>query len=110
MSDEAVFEMHELLDLMLRTCVREGRVLMLGSDFDACIGFAEGYDQVDFIIVKVKVKSQSHWCFFLVFFFRAPFSRSRSLVKDCFTGQSPGKAICIPAAPDVQRSQTKSKP
>ena len=62
MSDETVFEMHELLDLMLRTCVREGRVLMLGNDFDACIGFAEGYDQVDFIIVKVKVKSPSHWC------------------------------------------------
>ena len=32
------------------------------------------------------------------------------MVKDCFTGQSPGKAISIPAAPDVQRSQTKSKP
>ena len=26
-------------------------------------------------------------------FFRAPFSRSRSVVEDCFTGQSPGKAI-----------------
>ena len=32
------------------------------------------------------------------------------MVKDCFTGQSPGKTISIPAAPDVQRSQTKSKP
>ena len=34
--------------------------------------------------------------------FRAPFCRSRSVVKECFTGQSPGKAISIPAAPDVQ--------
>ena len=32
------------------------------------------------------------------------------MVTDCFTGQPPGKAISIPAAPDVQRSQTKSKP
>ena len=47
MSDETVFEMYELLDLLLRTCVREGRVPMLGGDFNACIGFAEGYDQVD---------------------------------------------------------------
>ena len=46
----------------------------------------------------------------IISFFRAPFSRSRSVVKDCFTGQPPGKAISIPAAPDVQRSQTKSKP
>ena len=30
---------------------------------------------------------------FLVFFFRVPFSLSWSVVKDCFTGQSPGKAI-----------------
>ena len=37
-------------------------------------------------------------------------SRSRSVVKDCFTGQSPGKAISIPAAPDVQRNQARSKP
>ena len=35
------------------------------------------------------------------FFFSAPFSRRRSLVDDCFTGQSPGSAISIPAAPDV---------
>ena len=32
------------------------------------------------------------------------------MVKGCFTGQSPGKAISIPAALDVQRGQTKSKP
>ena len=44
------------------------------------------------------------------FFFAHLFSRSKSVLKDCFTGQSPGKAISIPAAPDVQRSQTKSKP
>ena len=48
--------------------------------------------------------------FFSVFFSHAPFSRSSSVVKDCFTGQSPGKAISIPAAPDVQGSQTKSRP
>ena len=36
-----------------------------------------------------------------IFFFSAPFSRRRSLVDDCFTGQSPGSAISIPAAPDV---------
>ena len=48
----------------------------------------------------------SCWCFF----FRAPFSRSRSVVKDCFTGQSPGRAISIPAAPDVQGNPAKSKP
>jgi len=45
-----------------------------------------------------------HQCLFLammrVIFF-SPFSRSRSLVDDCFTGQSPGSAISIPAAPDV---------
>ena len=45
-----------------------------------------------------------------LFFFSARFSRGRSVVRDCFTGQSPGKAISIPAAPDVQRSQAKSKP
>ena len=38
---------------------------------------------------------------FFLFFFPAPFSRRRSLVDDCFTGQSPGNAISIPAAPDV---------
>ena len=32
------------------------------------------------------------------------------MVKDCFTGQSPGKAISIPAAPDVQGNPAKSKP
>ena len=37
------------------------------------------------------------------------FCRSKSVVKDCFTGQSPGKAISIPAAPDVQGSPAKSK-
>ena len=31
-------------------------------------------------------------------------------MKDCFTGQSPGKAISIPAAPDVQGNPAKSKP
>ena len=35
------------------------------------------------------------------FFFPAPFFRRRSQVDDCFTGQSPGNAISIPAAPDV---------
>ena len=35
------------------------------------------------------------------FIFFSPFSRTRSLVDDCFTGQSPGSAISIPAAPDV---------
>ena len=35
MSHETVFEMHELLDLLLRTCVRGGRVPMFGSDFNA---------------------------------------------------------------------------
>ena len=45
------------------------------------------------------------------FFFSALlFSRSKSVVKDCFTGQSPGKAISIPAAPDVQGNPAKSKP
>ena len=37
----------------------------------------------------------------VIFFFSAPFSRRRSLVDDCFTGQSPGSAISIPVAPDV---------
>ena len=38
----------------------------------------------------------------LIFFFPpAPFFRRRSQVDDCFTGQSPGNAISIPAAPDV---------
>ena len=38
----------------------------------------------------------------LCFFFPpAPFFRRRSQVDDCFTGQSPGNAISIPAAPDV---------
>ena len=49
MPDETVFEMYGLLDLMLRTCVREGRIPLLGSDFNACIGLAEGYDLVDLI-------------------------------------------------------------
>ena len=40
----------------------------------------------------------------LFFFFSAPFSRRRSLVDDCFTGQSPGSAISIPAAPDVHEA------
>ena len=37
------------------------------------------------------------------FFFFPPllFPRRRSLLDDCFTGQSPGSAISIPAAPDV---------
>ena len=41
--------------------------------------------------------------FFLFFFFSPPllFPRRRSLLDDCFTGQSPGSAISIPAAPDV---------
>ena len=42
------------------------------------------------------------WYFFV--FFSAPFSRRRSLVDDCFTGQSPGSAIFIPAAPDVHEA------
>ena len=42
---------------------------------------------------------RSH-CFFF-FFSPLLFSRRRSLVDDCFTGQSPGSAISIPAAPDV---------
>ena len=41
------------------------------------------------------------WTYVGFFFFSAPFSRRRSLVDDCFTGQSPGSAISIPAAPDV---------
>ena len=32
------------------------------------------------------------------------------MVKDCFTGQSPGKAISIPAAPHAQGNPAKSKP
>ena len=47
--------------------------------------------------------------FFWFVFFRAPFCRCR-LVKHCFTGQSPGKAISIPAAPDVQGNPATSKP
>ena len=49
MPDETVFEMYGLLDLLLRTCVREGRIPLLGGDFNACIGLAEGYDLVDLI-------------------------------------------------------------
>ena len=49
MSDETVFEMYGLLDLLLRTCVREGRIPVVGGDFNACIGLAEGYDPVDLI-------------------------------------------------------------
>ena len=39
----------------------------------------------------------------IFFFFFPPllFPRRRSLLDDCFTGQSPGSAISIPAAPDV---------
>ena len=42
-------------------------------------------------------------CVIHVFFFFFPrsFFSQRSLVDDCFTGQSPGSAISIPAAPDV---------
>ena len=47
---------------------------------------------------------------FYCFFFSAPFCRIKSVVKDCFTRQSPGKAISIPAAPDVQGNPAKSKP
>ena len=38
-----------------------------------------------------------------VFFFLLPhlFFRRRSEVDDCFTGQSPGNGISIPAAPDA---------
>ena len=35
------------------------------------------------------------------FFLPPPFFRRRSQVDDCFTGQSPGNAVSIPAAPDV---------
>ena len=37
----------------------------------------------------------------LFFFPPAPFFRKRSQVDDCFTGQPPGNAISILAAPDV---------
>ena len=49
MPDETVFEMYGVLDLLLRNCVREGRVPVLGGDFNACIGLAEGYDPVNLI-------------------------------------------------------------
>ena len=49
MPDATVFEMYGLLNLLLRTCVREGRIPLLGGDFNACIGLAEGYDLVDLI-------------------------------------------------------------
>ena len=51
MPDETVIqiEMYGLLDLLLRTCVREGRVPVFGSDFNACIGLAEGHDPVALI-------------------------------------------------------------
>ena len=45
----------------------------------------------------------------VVFFFSAPFSRRRSLVDDCFTGQPPGNAISIPAAPDVYEGPGQMK-
>ena len=46
---------------------------------------------------------------FFFFFPSAPFSRRRSLVDDCFTGQSPGSAISIPAAPDVHEGLGQSQ-
>ena len=51
MPDETVIqiEMYGLLDLLLRTCVREGRAPVFGSDFNACIGLAEGHDPVALI-------------------------------------------------------------
>ena len=48
MPDETL-EMYGVLDLLLRTCVREGRVPVLGGDFNACIGLAEGYGPVNLI-------------------------------------------------------------
>ena len=51
--------------------------------------------------VMGKLRLDPHFFFFP----RAPFCRSRSVV-DCFTGQSPGKAISIPAAPDVHQLET----
>lgn len=51
MPDETIFEMYGLLDLLLRTCVRERRVPVFGSDFNACIGLAEGHDPVALIAV-----------------------------------------------------------
>ena len=50
---------------------------------------------------SIYVHTNDCTIFFLFFLFSAPFSRKRSLVDDCFTGQSPGSAISIPAAPDV---------
>ena len=49
MPDETVFEMYGLLVLLLRTCLQEGRVPVLGGCFNACIGLAEGYDPVGLI-------------------------------------------------------------
>ena len=49
MPDETMFEMYGVLDLLLRNCVQEGRVPVLGGDFNACIGLAEGYDPVNLI-------------------------------------------------------------
>ena len=44
---------------------------------------------------------ENNWLSFVFFFFRVPFSRRKSVAEDFFTGQFPGKAISIPAAPDV---------
>ena len=49
MPDETVFEMYGVLALLLRNCVREGRAPVLGGDFNACIGLAEGYDPVNLL-------------------------------------------------------------
>jgi len=49
MPDETIFEMYGLLDLLLRTCVREGRAPVPGGKFNACIGLTERYDPVNLI-------------------------------------------------------------
>ena len=53
-------------------------------------------------VKTTKSELETNPLFFLFFFFSPLlFPRRRSLLDDCFTGQSPGSAISIPAAPDV---------
>ena len=56
---------------------------------------------------KAALEKKKWW---VAFFSCVPFFRSKSVVKNCFTGQSPGTAISIPAAPDAHGNQAKSKP
>lgn len=58
--------------------------------------------------VHMNIKLEQGMIF--LFFSSTRFSRRKSVVEDCFSGQSPGNAISTPAASASMKNSAKSKP